>query len=431
MQARKARANHFHGAQDPMPQSLTNFDNALKENYGPGLRNAVNNSNVVWAEAITNTDDIIGEEAVWSVHSGRSNSTGARAELAALPTADRQRHIKARRGLTYQYHTIKVSGPAKHLTRGDEGAFARALETEVKAGERDMKNDMSRQVFGQGLTVNSVAGTTGVIGTLSADPVTGTTLTFANEDESVMRHFFVGMLIAVINPADGTARAGSTAIEVASVDKSARTVEVTAALNAAIASGDYVVKSSSDGGNSLGDEIDGLRLIINDSGTYAGIDPTTNPVWKAATAGSTTTGVSEVVFDEAAEVVETDGSGDTPELFVAEFVQRRKLASLLQAQKRYEGRDMTLTSGWKGLSLARGTLVADRYCPTTYFFGLYQPELQKFVGLDFQWDEDDGKVLYKALDGSDAVEARFKGYVQLAATVRNAHVKGRLSAPSF
>ncbi len=413
-----------------MPQSLTNFDNALKETYGPGLRNAINNSNVVWAEAIKNEDDLIGNEAVWSIHSGRSNSTGARAELAPLPTADRQRHIKARRGLTYQYHTIKVSGPSKHLTKGDEGAFARALETEVKGAEKDMKNDLSRQVFGTVQTVNGTS-QTGVIGTLSADPGTGTTLTFANEDESVLRHFFPGMLIAVINPADGTTRAGSSAIEVASVNKTAKTVEVTAALNAAIASGDMVSRSSSDGGNNLGREIDGLRYLISASGTYAGIDPTVNSVWKSITAGSTTTGVSEVVFEEAAEAVETDGSGDTPELFVVEHVQRRKLASLLQAQKRYDGRDTTLTSGWKGLSLARGTLVADRYCPTTYFFGIHQPEIQKFVGLDFTWDEDDGKVLYKALDGSDAVEARFKGYVQLAATVRNAHVVGRLSTPSF
>lgn len=413
-----------------MPQSLTNFDNALKENYAPGLKNAVNNSNVVWAEAVKNTEDIVGDEAVWSIHSGRSNSTGARGELAALPTADRQRHIKARRGLTFQYHTIKVSGPAKHLTRGDEGAFARALETEIKGAEKDMKNSMSRQVFGQAVTVNSSL-QTGVIATLSADPGTGTTLTFANEDESVMRHFYVGMLLAVINPADGTVRTGSGAIEVAAINKSAKTITTAAAVDAAIASGDFVVQSSSDGGKGLNQEIDGLRYLINDSGTYAGIDPSTNPVWKSVSVGSTTTGVSEVIFDEAIETVETDGDGSTPELVVVEHVQRRKLASLLQAQKRYDGRDMTLTSGWKGLSLARGTLVADRYCPTSYGFAIHQPELQKFVGLDFQWDEDDGKVLYKALDGSDAVEARFKGYVQLAVTTRNSHAKIRLSNPSF
>lgn len=408
-----------------MPQSLANFTNAMKEVYEPGLRNAINNSNVVWAEAIKNEDDLVGNEAVWSVQSGRSASTGARGELAALPTADRQRHIKPRRDLTYQYHTIKVSGPAKHLTRNDTSAFARALESEVKGAERDMKNDLSRQVFGQALTVNGSL-QTGVLATLSADPGATADFVVANEDESVMRHFFKGMKLDVIDPATGAARAGSTGIEVLSVNKSTRTITMTAVANAAVASGDFLVRS----GN-LNEEIDGLRFLIHATATYAGINPATEPVWAANSVGSTTTGVSEVIFDEAVEIVETDGSGDSPELFIAEHLQRRKLASLLQAQKRYDGRETTLTSGWKGLSLARGTLVADRYCPTTFFFGIHQPELQKFVGLDFQWDDDDGEVFFKALDGADAVEARFKGYVQLAATVRNAHVVGRLSTPTF
>jgi hypothetical protein len=240
----------------------------------------------------------------------------------------------------------------------------------------------------------------------------------------------VGEFLHAINPADGAVRTGGP-YEVLSVDKAARTVETTAAVNAAIASGDYIVKASSDGGTGFGNEIDGLRALISPTGSYANINPATNPQWASLALGSATTGVSEVILDEAIEIVETDGDGNTPELVVAEYAQRRKLASLLQAQKRYEGREVTLKSGWKGLQLARGVLVADRYCPTTKVFAIHQPELQKFVGLDFQWDEDDGKVLYKAHDGSDAVEARFKGYVQLGATNRNSHSVTTLSEPTF
>lgn len=405
-----------------MPQSLVNFNNALKEVYEPGLRNSINNSNVVWAEAITNKEDIVGEEAVWSVHSGRSGSTGARAELAALPTADRQRYIKPRKQLTFQYHTIKVSGPAKHLTRSDSGAFTRALEAEIKGAEKDMKNDMSRQVFGQFVTVNGQP-MTGVIATLTA--ASGTTLTFANEDASIIRHFHPGMLIDAVNPANGTVRSGGP-YEVVAIDKDARTVDVSGTIDGSVATGDVVVRQ----GN-LGAEMDGLRGIIDDTTAYAGIDPATATNWASQVVGDATTAISEVLLDEAQEAVETDGDGSTPELLVAEHAQRRKLASLLQTQKRYEGRERTLTSGWKGLDVARGVLVADRYCPTNTIFGLYKPEIQKFVGLDFQWDEDDGEVLYKALDGSDAVEARFKGYIQLAATNRNSHVKINVSEPSF
>lgn len=406
-----------------MSQSLANFSEALKEVYAPGLRNAINNSSVTWSEAVTNTEDIIGEEAVWSVHAGRSGSTGARAELAALPVADRQRFIKPRRGLTYQYHTIKVSGQAKNLTQSNSGAFAKALDKEVKGAEKDLKRDMCRQVFGQYVTVNGAA-TTGVIATLSADPGVTNTLTFANEPESVIRHFHVGMLIDATDPATGTVRAGGP-YEVLAVNKDARTVTISPVANAAIASGDVVHRQGS-----LGQEIDGLRALIDSTTPYAGIDPATQSNWASIEVGAPSA-ISEVLIDELQEAVETDGDGSTPELLICEHVQRRKLASQLQTQKRYDGRQVTLTSGWKGLDVARGVLVADRFCPSNDLFAIHKPELQKFIGLDFQWDDDDGEVLYKALDGSDAIEARFKGYVQLAATNRNSHGKAALLDPAF
>lgn len=409
-----------------MPQNLTNFAAALKENYGPGWKNSLNNSSALWAEVGTNTDDIIGSEAVWSIHTGRSSSTGNRAESAALPTADRQRTSKARRGLVYMYHTIKVTGPARHLSRGDEGAFIRALELEVKAGERDTKQDLSRQTAGQALTVNGAL-TTGVLATLSADPGTGTTLTVGAEDASIMRHFFAGMKISLVNPADGAIRTQPTdGYEVVSVTTATRVITIATAADTVIASGDFIVRT----GN-LGNEIDGLRFLLGTS-TYAGINPATVPSWQAVQVGSATTGISEVILDEAQESVETDGGGMIPELMLCEHAQRRKLASLLQAQKRYDGRDVTLTSGWKGLSVARGVLVADRFMPTSRVFGVNKADISKFVGLEFQWDEDDdGGVFYKALDGSDAVEARFKGYHQLAATVRNGAFNLLLAAPTF
>lgn len=406
-----------------MPQSVANFTNAMKENYGPGLRNAVNNSNPVWGEVSTNTEDIIGTEAVWSVHSGRSSSTSARGELAALAAADRQRHIKLRRGLAYIYHTLKVSGPAKHLTRGKEGAFASAIATETMGAEKDLKNDMARQTMGQGISISGTV-RTGIMATLSADPGTGTTLTIANEDDSIMRHFFVGMRIDVLAAASGAVVQAN--LEVTAVNTGPKTLTIGTAADAAIASGDYVCRT----GN-YDEEIDGLRFLLGTQ-AYAGVDPAVTPAWQAVQVGSVSTGISEVLIDQAIEGVQVDGDGSTPELFVCEHTQRRKLASLLQAQKRFEGREMTLTSGWKGLSLSQGVLVADRYCPTTYMFGLTKPEMQRFVGLDFQWDEDDdGGVFFKALDGSDAVEARFKGYTNLAPVTRNSHVLVRVAEPTF
>lgn len=404
-----------------MPQSLANFDAALKDDYGPGLKNAINNSNPVLTEATRNDEDIVGRRAVWSVHTGRSASTSARAELGVLASADRQRFSQMNEDLAYLYHTIKVSGQAKHLTQGDRGAFARALETEIDGAETDLKNDISRQVFGQKVTANSAL-VSGVIGTLSTDPGTGTALTFANEPASVMRHFFAGEVIEFVDPATATVRSGGTRT-VTTVVTSTRVVNVSAAIDASVASGDYVVRT----GN-LDNEINGLRFLISTS-AFAGVDPATVPAWGALTFGSSSTGISEVIIDQTQEGVETDGNGETPSLLIGEHAQRRKLASQLQAAKRYDGRQVTLKAGWDGLQVARGTFLVDRYCPTTKMFAINPKYLVRFVGLDWSWDDDDGKVLYKALDDSDAVQARFKTYMNLVTTLRNAHAVLTLSDP--
>lgn len=411
-----------------MAQSLANFDAALKDDYGPGLRNAINNSNPVLTEATRNDEDIVGRRAVWSVHTARSSSTGARGELGALPTADRQRFTQMSESLKFLYHTIKVSGQAKHLTQNDTGAFTRAMEAELRGAETDLKNDVSRQVFGQALTDGTVL-QTGVIATLSADPGTGSTLTFANEPTSVLRHFFKNMSIQAVNPSGGAVRTGGP-YTVLSVSLANKTVTIVESANAAIASGDYIVRGDASA-NSFTEEINGLRHLISATDKFAGVDPATEPAWAAVSVGSSTTGISEVVLDQAAEGVETDGDGSTPSLYIAEHAQRRKLASQLQAQKRYDGKQVTLQAGWEGLQVARGTLVADRYCPSTNIFGISPEEFVRFVGLDWSWDDDDGKVLYKALDGSDAVEARFKTYMNLVTTNRNSHVLITLAEPTF
>src|SRR5437016_5928509 len=127
-----------------MPQSLANYDAALKNIYAPGLRNGVNYSNPILTEVVRDTTNVSGRKCIWSVHSGRSGSTGSRAEFAPLPSADRQRYIAPEAPLTYHYQTIKVSGQSKHLTQNNAGAFAKALDQEMTYAEKDIKLDLAR-----------------------------------------------------------------------------------------------------------------------------------------------------------------------------------------------------------------------------------------------------------------------------------------------
>lgn len=409
-----------------MPQSLANFDAALKDNYGPGLRESINNSNPVLTELRFNREDIVGRQAVWSVHSQRSTSTGSRGELGTLPTADRQSYIGPRDNLSFMYHTIKVSGPAKHLTRNDTGAFTRALESELRGAEKDVKNDLARQIFNTAQTINAVL-VNGALAKVNGAPA-GNVITINYADDTtapsnLTRQFFVGEKVDAISSAGAVVQAGMTITAI-----NAATPSITVDAAGATADNNFLFRA---GNYASGEtEINGLPFLLGTQ-NYAGITAASNPVWNALSVGSTSTGISEVLLEEGQEKVETDGDGSTPNLYVFEHVQRRKLASLLQTQKRYEGREMTLTSGWKGLAVAQGVLLVDRYCPSLSGFGITTREMEWFIGLDWEWDEDDGRVLYKALDNSDAVEARYKSYFNLEALTRNAHVKFTVAEPTF
>jgi len=410
-----------------MPQSLAFFDAALKDNYGPGLRNALNNSHPILTEVHFNREDIVGRQAVWSVHAGRSTSTGNRAELAALPTADRQRYIAPRDDLAYMYHTVKVSGQAKHLTRNDTGAFLRALESELKGAEKDVKNDLARQMFNTAQTINAVLAN-GPLAQVNGAPAANViTVDYfgSTAPSNITRPFFVNEIIDAVTP--GTGAISEAAMVVTAVGANG-VPTITVDDDGATADDDYLFRQGNYASGS--NEINGLPFLIGTQ-NYAGITAASNPVWNGLTAGSSSVGVSEVLFEEAQEKVETDGDGSSPNLWISEQVQRRKLASQMQTQKRYEGREMTLKAGWKGLQVAQGVLLVDRFCPATRIFGLTTAELEWFIGYDWTWDEDDGKVLYKALDGSDAIEARYKSYFNLEALVRNAHVTVTVAEPTF
>ncbi len=417
-----------------MPQSLANYDAALKNIYAPGLRNSINNSNPILTEVVHDTLNVSGRKCIWAVHSGRSASTGARAEFGTLPTADRQRYIAPEDNLAYLYHTVKVSGQAKHLTQNNAGAFAKALDQEMTGAEKDIKNDLARQMFNAAVTIDSAL----AVGALAQCHTITSSTAIVIEDRSaadadvaavagnsLYRYFFVGQVLDSVDDDTGTVTATFTVTGVVPG------TNITTTTNTGVVADDFLFRSGNYGTIAgFGNEINGLEFLVGTQ-DYATVTASSNPVWNSLSVGSSTTGISENLLESAIEKVQTDGDGSTPTLAIAEHTQGRKLASIIQQQKRYAPPSVTLEAGWKGIDVAGLSLVFDRYCPTNRIYVLTPSELAWFVGLDWTWDDDDGKVLYKALDGSDAVEARFKAYVNLQSYTRNAHTKVTVAIPTF
>jgi hypothetical protein len=413
-----------------MAQSLVNFDAALKNLYGPGLKNALNNSNPILTEVVHDTLNVSGRKCIWNVHSGRSGSTGARSEGAALPIADRQRYIAPEETLAYLYHTIKVTGQALNLTQNNAGAFGKALDQEMKGAEKDIKVDLARQMFNDVVTINSTL----VNGALAeAESSTSTVISVEDPytadtaiDPTFMRYFFVGQTLDAVTPASGVITVSN--MTVTAVDKTNKTVTVDDTTG--IQAEDLIFRHGNFKSTTTENEINGLGFLTG-TNNYASITASSNPVWNGLSVGSTSVGISEDLLESAKEAVLVDGDGSDPELAIGQFKQGRKLAGIVQQQKRYQPPKVTLEAGWKGIEVAGLNFVFDRFAPERKIYVLTPSELAWFVGLDWSWNDDAGYTLGKALDGTDAIEANYRAYVQLNTYTRNAHAVVTLASPVF
>lgn len=413
-----------------MAQSLSNFDNALKNVYGPGIRNAINSSNPVLTSVVHDTENVSGRKCIWSVHSGRSSAVGARPEGGALPTADYQRTLAPEETLAYLYGTIEVSGQALHLTQNSAGAFAKALEFEMKHLVKDVKADLARQMFNSKVTINSVLAS-GALSRSVGTPTTTITLedlastSGGSPDPAVFRYFEEGMKIDFVTPSTGAVSVAG--VTVSAVDSAAGTLTTSTASGAA--DDDYIFRAGNWTATGTENEINGLPFLLGTQ-NYAGITAASNARWNGRAVGSTSAGISENLLASAVEEVQVNGSGDKPSLAISSFKQGRKLASVFQTQKRYEPKPTTITGGWEGVEVAGLNLVFDRFAPERKVFLISPGELAWFVGHDWDWDTDDGQVLNKKT-GYDAITAQYKAYVQLNTYTRNAHAIVTVADPTF
>lgn len=413
----------------------------LKEVYGIGLKNALNNTSVILQEIQRRSDkiDFEGKKAVWNIHTSRSASTGSRREFGKVPAPDRQRFTRAEETTRTIIHTIKLSREVIESTRSNTGAFARAMETEMRGAENDLRNDLGRQIYGQGRvqTDSTTTVRTGVIANVNGAPAANV-ITLDNLDggavvptsKGEMRYFFVGMLLDAINPANGARTSIAGGMEVTAVDAAAKTITVSDATG--VLDNNWIVRQGS-----YDNEITGLRVLINNvegdkyDGTNVasvhGLRSSQVPSWASTVSGGSTTAINEAIFETTGDTINTDGSGANPSLYVGSHEQRTELARQLQTQKRYDGRQTTLTAGWTGLQIARGTYVADRYAPSNDIFVIDPSELLWFSLADFQWDQEDGKVLFKTPDEL-AYEARYFGMFALGTATRGSHGRIKLQA---
>jgi hypothetical protein len=402
----------------PAGSNRTDHDAVLKEFYLPGVRTVLNNEIFLLTQVEANTEDIEGREAVLNINTGRNQGIGSRQELADLPAAGRQAYANQRVKLKYHYGRIQLSGQIIRDTSSDSGSFTRAVQSETTGVVRDLKNDIARQVYGDG---------TGVIG-LASGAKTGQTFPMANMSAQVIAQLGIGMAIDIgsdaANPADI-----ASGVVITSINRATKVITVSGTLGT-IANGSRISRAGSGGTGVTQSELTGLKAQVAASGALWGVDPADHPDW-ASYVKTSAGAVSEDMFIECDQEVNM-ASGETINLWVTTSAVHRGVAKLLQADKRFPGTN-ELRGGYSGLdmsSVSQGmtgsntvSMVFDKdMTETGCAYGLATNRWACYSGSDWEFMQEDGAVLNR-VPGKDAYEATLFAYKEIATDGRNANAK--------
>ena len=387
--------------------TLSTFDAILKTQYLGPIREQLNSSSVLYSRLEKNEDSVVGKNFTIPLHYGRNEGVGARAEGGTLPAAGSQAYKECIVPMRYQYGRIQITGPTIKAARSNEGAFLRAVDSEMRGLERDMKSSMNRQAFGDGTGAIAVCA--------SASSATAITV----DSTAKLR---VGMPVDILVTATGATTAGVVGDTVASITSSTAFTLTTGVATYGSIGNTYSVYVA----GSRTKEMMGLSGIVSATSTLQGLDVATYPWWKATVLanGGTNRPISDTLLQTAIDTLESNSSGMCTAMYTS-FGVRRAYQALLTATKQLVN-TQKLQGGYEAISYLGGShgmipIIAEKDAAANSIFIVDEDELAIHRLADFDWMQEDGSILSR-VSGVDAYEAVLYVYQELGTSMRNAHV---------
>jgi hypothetical protein len=412
-----------------MGQDLTGFDKALKDVYGPRIEEQLSLKNVL-SDLVEDNDsqDWTGRQVIYPIHVGRNEGVGASGEGDPLPAAGRQYLAEVKIPVKYNYGRIELTKQVMESSLTNKGAFARAMDFELKGLVRDLGNDLERQRFGSGKGVLAlVNGQQNFNATtwLAVDSPFGVTPTTNGG-----RFLNPNMTIAVIHPTVDATIEGTftlTTMQGGAISATGATVvlsgttNVTVSDNARIVRWKTAVPAGGSTGNSLNKESMGLLGILDD-GTFVttlhNVSRTDYPVFKSTVIASV--GILSLdVIQRGIDASDELGGGDISAngIMICHHSVRREYLKLLQADRRYTGADLkSPDGGTKKAALKKGGEITygdipwriAKHCPYGTLFGFEKNSaITRYIQIRGEWADEDGAIL-RNVAGYDKWEAFYR-----------------------
>jgi len=411
-----------------MALTFSTAQSVLKEDY-KDLIEQLNQEFFLLAQLEQNTDDVDGLRAYHALHVTRSAGVGSRASTGTLPVAGQQGYTQAYIPMRFHYGRIQVSGPVIKAMLKNNGAFVRAVDSEMKGITTDLKRDINRQSWGTA---------DGVIATCGTTTAANLIVLAATTTPTQMNQLWAegGMRVDIGTVANPVLRATDRAVT--AIDTAALTITVDGAV-VTTASTDRVFRTGNGGtsaGTNLVDdgqmELTGLQAIVAATGTLHGVNPSTYPVWKSYVDSNSGTlrSVSENLINKSIQKTEL-ASGKSIGLLLCNDGVHRAIAADMRAMRRnidnvdlkggYSGIRWSVAGEFDRKSKEPKALKLERDCPNNKLFGLVPGDLVNYkMHMNFEWMEEDGAILSR-VSNKDAYEASLCQYMDMAARARNSH----------
>lgn len=407
-------------SQTASPADITAVQDVLKEVYvSDTVVSQINEDCLAWSKIEQTSDhEVVGDVAVGFIKIGHNRSGSSRSLNGG--TLGAARHTGLTRwemDYTAHYQQIKILGTTIAKMASARQSAVRAIDLEVNGAMTSMKRDLQRQIYGNGDALIVKCGTTSNSTTLVLDPTTGW--------DAIKTGFLSGtttnpMCIDVGTTADSDFRAAEFLIEGVTLSKTAPTVTVDQAITTN--SSDYI-SVSGNRVNTTSYEMNGLRNVVLDSGTFMTINPSVTPEWTAAAVtdaagASLTRGQMETTWNAIAQYA------GKPNMILTSIEQQQYYYDDLQTQVRFSS-DKNLAGGNQEGPLFRDVpVVADPDCPRSDMFFLDTKQLfMASSGAPAWQNTNTGGDILAWVQNEDAFQARIAYYGNLGTERRRAHAR--------
>lgn len=415
-----------------MAQTVTNASAVLKNDYLGPVRETLNQKAVLMFNSDTEDEgsqvptssgksvgfrglareseslEFAGKGYIIPAHVSRNEGGGAIDEGGPIPVAGQQGWTTMTDTLKHVLWSIELTRFAIRLSARNEGAFLKLLEAETKGAVRDMRKDVNRQAYGN---------STGTLAAVTADGANTATV-------DTVQYLRVGMRVDFVNSTNDAILATGDAVAykiITAINDTTKIVTYGGA-DMTVTANHRICRTGA-----WKKEVNGLGNLIDSTGTLHGIDSSlaANKWHRSVVQDAAGAQFSEDTGQQVIDSVDTTGNNEVEFLVTTHGIVRR-YANQLKGFKQFTNeQSVTLRGGFKALMFNEMPMIKDPDAPKGVLWFLNADALMwawlpdgKLPG-DWDWVDDDGAVLTRKADRTDAFEGYLAADFNLNAPSRN------------